>query len=131
MIDYLELAELADRIYAIAEDDVEKLADILDDLEPGVRNELLHSDFMNAFQVFYHAFRELPTELGEERLILQPATEIVRGVLVEERDLLELHFTETDGVPSVLVSDGEKMIRTFTGRGAYGRAVAFSEEYEP
>lgn len=131
MIDYLELAELADKIYAIAEDDVEKLAEILDDLEPDVRDELLHSDFMNAFQVFFYAFRELPTELGEERLILQPATAVGQGVLVEEHDLLELNFTETDGAPAILVSDGETVIRTFTGKGAYGRAFAFSEEYEP
>ena len=131
MTDYLELAELADKIYAIAEEDVEKLAEILDELEPGVRDELLHSDFMNAFQVFYYAFRELPTELGEERLILQPATAVGKGVLVEEHDLLELHFTETDGVPAMLATDGETVIRTFTGRGAYGRAVAFSDGYEP
>ncbi|NYT05940.1 MAG: hypothetical protein GKC04_06170 [Methanomicrobiales archaeon] len=131
MTDYIELAELADRIFAIAEDDLERFAGVIADIDPSIRDELLHSDFLNALQVFYVAFGEVPTELAEERLLLEPATAVANGILLEDRDLLELYFAEIDGVPSVLVTDGEAVRASFTGRGAYGRAVSYSEEYEP
>jgi hypothetical protein len=70
MTDYYELAELADRIFAIAEDDPDRLVGVLETLDGVLRDELLSSDFFNSFQVFYWYFRECPTELGEERLIL-------------------------------------------------------------
>lgn len=128
MTDYYELAELADRLFSIAEDDVEKLAEVLDTLEESLRWELLESDFLNAYQVFYYLFRETPTLLAEERLILQPASSLGRGVFFEERGLAELVFVVRDRTPLVLVTDGERVLKAFEGALAYHEAVAFAEE---
>jgi hypothetical protein len=129
MTDYYELAELADRIFEIAEDDMEKLSDVLDTLEESLRWELLESDFLNAYQVFYYLFREKPTLLAEERLILQPASLLGRGgVFFEERGLAELVFAVRERTPLILVTDGEQVLGAFEGAGAYRKAVAFAEE---
>ena len=128
MTDYFELAELADRILAISDDDIETLVDVLDTLEEEMKEELLHSDFLNAFQVFYYYFRERPTELGEERLILEPATALGGGVMFEEQDLFELVIRVEDRLPQVLVTDGSTVLASFSGRSAYRDAVRFAEE---
>ncbi len=128
MTDYYELAELADRIFSIAEDDAEKLADVLDRVDESIRWELLGSDFLNAYQVFYYVFREAPTLLAEERLILNAASSLSHGVFFEERGLAELVFVLRERTPIILVTDGEQVVKTFDGASAYRDAVAFAEE---
>ncbi|MDT8358623.1 MAG: hypothetical protein RQ758_09005 [Methanomicrobiaceae archaeon] len=129
MTDYYELAALADRAFAISDDDVEALAGVLDSFEENLRFELLFSDFFNAFQVFYYFFREMPTELGEERLILHPAGDCAKGVLVEDQGIFSLSFQLSGKTPVILVKEGEEVVRTFTGTSAYHDAVAFADEY--
>lgn len=129
MTDYYELAELADRLFAISEEDTAELAELLDALEPEVREELLQSDLLNAYQIFYYYFREVPTDLGEERLILQPGTQAYAGVLVEDHDLLELIFLVKEGTPYIMVSDGKALIATFRGHTAYRDAVEYAEAF--
>ena len=128
MIDYYELAQLADKILEIADDDVPVLAEIIDDIDPETRNELLFSDFLNAYQVFYYFFREEPDILVDERLSLVPASAIRKGVLAEERDLLELVFIVADETPEILVTDGEEILQTFSGKNAYREAVRWADE---
>jgi hypothetical protein len=130
MTDYWELAELADRLFEISDDDVEKLADLLDTLDDAVRTELLASDFLNAFQVFFYYFRESPTEIGEERLILQPAGAVERGIGFEEWDLLDLIFGVKNGEPVIALSDGDRVVASFSGRDAYRDAVRYASEPE-
>ena len=129
MTDYYELAALADRAFAISDDDVEALAGVLDTFEENLRFELLFSDFFNAFQVFYYFFREMPTELGEERLILHPAGDCEKGVLVEDQGIFSLFFQLLEKTPVILVKEGEEVVRTCTGASAYRDAVAFADEY--
>ncbi|MDG6256388.1 MAG: hypothetical protein QCH35_02195 [Methanomicrobiaceae archaeon] len=128
MTDYYELAELADRIFSIAEDDVEKLAEVLDTLDAALRWELLESDFLNAYQVFYYLFRETPTLLAEERLILQAASSLGRGAFFEEWGVAELVFVVKDRSPLILVTDGGQVLKAFEGASAYRDAVSFAEE---
>jgi hypothetical protein len=128
MTDTFELAELADRIFSIAEDDAEKLADVLDRVDESIRWELLGSDFLNAYQVFYYVFREPPTLLAEERLILNAASSLSQGVFFEERGLAELVFVMRERTPLILVTDGEQVVKAFEGASAYRDAVAFAEE---
>jgi len=128
MIDYDDLAQLADKILEIADDEVPVLAEIIDDLEPEVRSELLFSDFLNAYQVFYYFFREQPDILVDERLSLVPASAVQKGVLADERDLLELIFIVEDEIPQILVSDGEEILRRFSGPAAYHEAVRWADE---
>ena len=127
MTDYFELAELADRILAISEDDAAELATILDDVDQDVRNELIVSDFLNAYQVFWYFFRYEPEILAGERLMLSSAASLSRGVLFEERDLFQILFRVTDSLPEMLVSDGEEVLMTFRGRSAYRDAAEWAD----
>lgn len=128
MMDYYELAQLADKILEIADDELPALADILDDLDPEVREELIFSDFLNAYQIFYYYFREEPDILIDERLSLLPASAVRKGVLAEERDLLELVFVVEDLVPEMLVTDGQEILKRFAGPRAYHDAVQWADE---
>jgi hypothetical protein len=123
MTDYFELAELADRILTISDDDAAKLVSVLDELDEGVRNELLVSDFLNAYQVFWYFFRYEPEILAAERLMLSSASSLSAGVLIEERDIYEILFRVTDALPEMLVTDGEEALMVFRGTNSYWDAV--------
>ena len=123
MTDYFELAELADRMLTISDDDVAKLVSVLDELDEGVKNELLVSDFLNAYQVFWYFFRYEPDILAAERLILSSASSLSKGVLIEERDIYEIWFRVADALPEMVVTDGEEALVTFRGKGAYQDAA--------
>jgi len=127
LIDYYDLAQLADKILEIADDEVPVLAEIIEDLEPETRSELLFSDFLNAYQIFYYYFRKEPDILVNERLSLVPASAVRKGVLADERDLLELIFIVEDETPEILVSDGEEILQRFSGPAAYHDAVRWAD----
>ncbi len=128
MNDYVELARLADRILEISGDDEERLAEVLDTLDPETRHELLVSDLLNAYQVFYYCFREVPDELTKERLMLHPASELADGVLLDEVDIYEVVFSVADRAPVVTITDGEEVLARLTGRHAYRDALCFLDE---
>lgn len=127
-VDHETLLEMtADDIFTDCEDDEICIAEALEDLDAAMRDELLISDHLNAYQTFYYYFRQIPDELIKERLILQPASALGDGVLVEEIDLYELVFTVHQGVPLIAVSDGEALLETFEGPHAYTKARAYAE----
>ena len=128
MIDPVELAELADRILAIAGENVKVLADVLDTLDAEARNELLASDLLNALQSFYYSFRELPTLLGQERLTLQPAAAAVDGIPFEDEKGLGLVFHLGKEGPVIEVSEGGRVLVKFEGSSAYRGARRYLEE---
>ena len=128
MIDPVELAELADRILAIAGENVKVLADVLDTLDAEARSELLTSDLLNALQSFYYHFRELPTLLGQERLTLQPAMAAADGILFEEENGLELVFQVEKGGPVVKVTELGELLAKFEGSSAYRGSRRYLEE---
>ena len=128
MIDPVELAELADRILAIAGENVKVLADVLDTLDAEARNELLASDLLNALQSFYYSFRELPTLLGQERLTLQPAGAAVNGIPFEDEKGLELVFYLGNEGPVIEVNEGGEVLMRFEGSSAYRGARRYLEE---
>lgn len=128
MIDPVELAELADRILAIAGENVKVLAEVLDTLDAEARNELLSSDLLNALQSFYYHFRELPTLLGQERLTLQPAVAVLDGISFEEEKGLDLIFRLDKGGPVVDITEGGELVVRFEGQSAYRGARRYLEE---
>jgi hypothetical protein len=97
----------------------------LEALDPDIRNELLVSDLLNAYQTFYYFFRTIPDELIKERLELEPASALVSGVKIDEIDLLDIIFSVHDNKARVVVGDGEKVLKAFKGRTAYADAMAF------
>jgi len=130
-IPFSRLVLVADRLLEDADDDVARLARDIDALEQPVRDELLVSDLLNAYQVFYYVFRTEPELLVQELLDLEPASSLVHGLKIEETDLLEMVFGIKDAKPVIAISDGDKVVATFSGKSAYeqGRKFLKSPEY--
>ncbi|HMA05928.1 MAG TPA: hypothetical protein VKO45_08390 [Methanomicrobiales archaeon] len=128
MIDPVELAELADRILAIAGENQKTLAEVLDTLDAEARRELLGSDLLNALQAFYYHFREMPTLLGQERLTLQPASAALEGITFEEEKGVDLVFRVEESGPVVELSELGEIIAKFEGASAYRGARRYLED---
>ncbi|NVO67839.1 hypothetical protein [Methanofollis tationis] len=118
MTDYERLAAIADDLLERADEDDTRLARLLEGIDPEVRAELLTSDLLNAYQVYYYYFREDPGELPAERLMLTPASETLRGVLLDEVELFSLVFLCEKGRAEIVVTDGEQEYRRFSGKNA-------------
>ncbi|HUT38920.1 MAG TPA: hypothetical protein VMW77_06415 [Methanoregula sp.] len=126
-VPYRKLVALADHLFEQCEDDVTCLSPMLDALDSGTRNELLASDLLNAFQVFFYFFRMMPDELVQERLELEPASSLIKGVKIDEIDLVDLIFSVKNQEPVIIVSDGENPLMTFKGKKAYAEGLKYIE----
>ena len=122
-----ELVALVDRMLDDCEEDVECIAIHLGKLEPEVRNELMVSDLLNAWQVFYFFFRTDPGAYIREKLDLEPASVLTHGLKLDEVDLLELHMAVKDGKAILAIWDGEKSVASFSGKNAFRDARHFLE----
>jgi len=129
-IPFPELAALADRLLEESDEDVERLAKKIGSLDAEMRNELMVSDLLNAWQVFYYYFRTVPDELVKERMELEPASSLPRGLKIDEVEFLELFFIIRDHKPLIVVSDGEKPVATFSGNTAYANGRNYLENPE-
>lgn len=125
---YSELYSIADRILEIGEDRPDLLAGELERLPQSIRSELLASDILNAYQVFYYYFRKDPGDLEKDRLTLQPASALSTGVMITETDLFEVIFSVEDEEPLFSVSDGEQVIARFRGNDSYSKVLRFIDE---
>jgi hypothetical protein len=128
LIDPVELAELTDRVLAIAGENEKVLAEVLDTLDAEARGELLASELLNALQSFYYHFRELPTLLGQERLTLQPAVAALDGIPFEDEKGVELVFRLEKGGPVIEVTELGEVLVKFDGSSAYRGARHYLEE---
>ena len=122
-----ELEATSDAIFEECEDDVACVASRLDGLEDELRWELLDSNLLNAWQVFYYFYRFVPDELVRERLELEPAMAARTGVLLEERGLFEILFFVKSRRGFVGVSDGESLLAHFEGAEAFAEAQAYAD----
>jgi hypothetical protein len=127
MVSYADLVAIGDHLFEKCEEDVTCLASRIDVLDTGVRNELLVSDILNSFQVFYYYFRIFPDELISERLELEPASSLILGVKIDEIELLELIFLVKNHEPVIIVSDGERAITSFKGKTAFADGLKYIE----
>jgi len=129
---YPELVKIVDAILDACDDDVPCIAKKLDALDADARNELLLSDLLNAYQVFYFFFRMEPDVLTMERMDLESASSLRGGLLIEETDLLEMYFVIHENTPVIVIHDGDKTVATFTGKTAYEQGRTFMEcpEYQ-
>ncbi|MCQ1537709.1 hypothetical protein FTO68_01715 [Methanocalculus taiwanensis] len=130
MNDDATLFEIADELLEYADEDEERLVHAILKLAPGTRSELLTSDFLNAYQVYLYLFREIPDELIIDRLLLEPASALQRGVLLEEIDLVDLYLLVKGEMPVIQVRIQEEILATFQGRDSHHLAIRFAEEYE-
>jgi hypothetical protein len=128
-MEYDELVTIADRLLEQSDEDDSRLARLLAQLQPEVRDELLVSDLLNARQVFLYSFRDAPSDIEAERLSFSAASELRDGVAFGERDLYTLLFAIDDDGPVVRVTDGEAVLVSFSGPGAYGDAIRWIDEH--
>lgn len=128
VLSYRDMAEIADDLLEKADEDETRLAKELTLLPDPLRRDLLVSDFFNAYQVYYYYFRESPGDLERERLILQPASALVQGVMMAELEFLEIMFRVEDDQPVVSVGDGDRILVNYRGKDAYQRALRFIDE---
>jgi hypothetical protein len=126
-VPYPTLVALADHLFEECEDDVKCLSQRIDALDSALRNELLVSDLLNAYQVFYYFFRILTDDLVCERLELEPASSLIRGVKIDEVELLDLVFSVKNHEPVITVSDGEHPLVTYKGKTAYTEGMKYIE----
>lgn len=127
---YSSLASLVDRLLEDCEDDAECLALRLGSLEPEIRDELVVSDLLNAWQVFFFFFRTAGSDLLRELLELEPASALTQGIKILENDFLEMFFVVREAKPVIAISDGEKVVASFSGRAAFGQGCEFLENPE-
>ncbi len=128
MTDYETLSQIAENILDEADDDMDSLVRLLSLQESAVLNELLDSDLLNAYQVFYYFFRCEPSELVQDILMLEPATSLRYGIHIDDCELAEIYFGVIKSEPVILITDGDKEIMRFTGVGAYTDAEKYIEE---
>jgi hypothetical protein len=130
-VPYSRLVAVADNLLEDADEDIAHLARSIESLEQPMRDELLVSDQLNAYQVFYYFFRIEPDMLVQERLDLEPASSLTNGLKIEETDLLEMFFGIRNAMPVIVISDGDKAVATFSGKTAYeqGRTFLACPEY--
>ena len=69
-----------------------------------------------------------PGVLEMERLMLQPASALVKGVLLDEFEDIRVVFRVEDHGSQILVSDEEDVLVRYSGRDAYERAVQYIRE---
>ena len=129
-VPFPELVALTDKLLEESDDDVAQLATRIGSLDADVRNELMVSDLLNAYQVFYYYFRTVPDELVKERMELEPASGLPHGLKIDEVEFLELFFVMRDHKPLIIVSDGEKPVATFSGGNAYSDGMQYLENPE-
>ncbi len=124
-----DLAEIADHLFEESGDDEEALAVLLDRLDAPLVLQLITSDYLNAYQTFYYFFRVNPGELEKDRLILEPASSLLTGVLFQEIDLVDFIFFVHDGTPRIVLTDGESVLAEYSGPASYKEALMYFREY--
>jgi hypothetical protein len=129
---FQELVEIVDASLDACDDNVPCIAKKLGELDADSRNELLVSDLLNAYQVFFFFFRTEPDILTMERMDLEPASALRGGLKIEVTDLLEMYFVIHENIPVIVIHDGDKTVATFSGKTAYeqGRTFMKSPEYQ-
>ena len=122
-----ELVRIADCLLEESGEDEDALMRRLEVLPEPVRCELLVSDLLNAWHVFYYFFRFIPDELVKERLELEPASSLVNGVTIDESELLTRVFRVNHCQPEIIVTDGKDPLKTFSGASAMADSHSYIE----
>jgi len=122
-----ELVRIADCLLEESGEDEDALVRRLETLPGPVRRELLVSDLLNAWQVFYYFFRTVPDELVQERLELEPASSLVEGVEIDEIEMLVRVFRVRNGIGEIVVTDGKDPLKTFSGTSAVADSLSYIE----
>ncbi len=125
-----DLDSLADELYEASGDDDFRLAELLRQLPKETAVLLCTSNLTNALQTYIYAFEEEPEIDIYERLLLQPSSQIARGIKIANVELAEIifGFDKNSSLFFIAVWDGEKFLKSFSGPGSYREAVKYAKE---
>jgi hypothetical protein len=125
-----DLDSLADELYEASGDDDFRLAELLRQLPKETAVRLCTSNLTNALQTYIYAFEEEPEIEIYERLLLQPSSQITRGIKIANVELAEIifGFDKKSSLFFIAVWDGEKFLKAFSGPGSYWEAVKYAKE---
>lgn len=125
-----DIESLADELYEASGDDDFRLAELLRQLPKETAVRLCTSNLTNALQTYIYAFEEEPEIEIYERLLLQPSSQITRGIKIANVELAEIifGFDKKSSLFFIAVWDGEKFLKAFSGPGSYREAAKYAKE---
>jgi hypothetical protein len=122
---YNTLSTIADTIFNRCNDDPSCIAKEIRKLDEETRHDILSSDLLNAWQVFWYYFHEYPGEEGEEFLMFHSAGELSRGVPMGELDIFTITFFVINGEPEIRIADDLHEVAGFTGSSAWADTIKY------
>lgn len=122
---YAGLSDMVEAILTRCDDDPACIAAGLEKMEPDIRREVLVSDLLNAWQVFWYFFRTDPGDEAAEFLAFHPAGELNHGVPMGDIDIFTLEFRVTDGEPEIRISDDVQEVARYRGASAWNETYSF------
>ena len=122
---YAELARVVDTIFSRCDDDPPCIAAELKSLDPDIRAEILSSDLLNAWQVFWYFFQTYPGDEVQEYLVFHSAGELVQGVPMGIKGIFTLTFMVVAGDPIIKIEDDIVEVARFAGLSAYRDTLNF------
>jgi hypothetical protein len=128
---YDTLSDIADTIFRRCDDDPSCIASEIRKLDPDTQCDLLTSDLLNAWQVFWYYFKDYPGDEAVEFLNFHPAGDLVRGVPMGDVGLFTLTFQMIVDEPEIIVSDDIGEIARFRGITAWEETRTYIEKTAP
>jgi hypothetical protein len=122
---FSDLSEIAEKIFTDCNDDPACIAHHLRRLDPQTLEEILSSDLLNAWQVFFYYFGEIPGDEAVEFLIFHPAGELIRGVPMGDIAIFTLTFIVRNNIPVIVISDDIQEVARYSGKDAWQKTTAF------
>lgn len=126
-IPFAEQSKIVDEILTDCDEDVACIRMRLRGLAPEIREAILISDLLNAWQVFYYYYQEYPGEDAVEILNFNPASSLPEGLSIGEHGQCYLRFSVKNDEPEIIVSDDIQDLGRFRGTRGYRDAVRFIE----
>ncbi len=125
-----ELASLADELYEKSEDDDIRLADLMRELPKETADALCTSNLTNALQAFIYAFGYEPNIDISDRLLLEPSTSLLKGIIIDKVELAEIVFGYEKSKKEFLIGVyfDEKIVAAFGGVDALDAAKNWARE---
>jgi len=125
-----DLAQIADQLYEAANDDDEKLANLMHELSEPVAHALCTSNLINSAQAYIYAFNEVPEEDIYDLLLLKPSYQLLKGIKLESVEMSDIVFGYDKSVKSFVigVAVDDKITITFSGNEALENARAWARE---
>lgn len=125
---YDQMSEIVDSIFERCDDDPACIAAELRKLDSVIRDEILVSDLLNAWQVFWYYFAAYPGDDAVENLLLHSASELFIGVPMGDYGIFSLVFLVTNRDPEIRISDDIQEIARFAGTSAWKDTLHFMEK---